>query len=162
MALSIGTKAPEISLLHMGDEGLESVKIGGTTDKPTVLLFFPLAGSGVCTNEMCMVRDDFGGFAADGANVYGVSTDNPFAQKVWAESVAIEVVLLSDFNNEAIEAFDVSDSTFALNGVVQNGVAVRSAWVLDTQGMIVHAQISENPGVIPDMDQVRKVLATLS
>lgn len=159
MALGVGDKAPELSLLHKGEEGLSSVSIGGSREKKTVILFFPLAGSGVCTDEFCSVTEDLSQYSAAGADVYGISIDNPFAQELWAKGSGIDVPLLSDFNLEATRAFGVEDDDFALAGVLQNGIANRSAFVIDESGTIIHADVSENPGIIPDFDAVKAAVS---
>ncbi len=162
MSLKIGDRAPDIELLQMTADGLRTISLSDSRGKPLVLFFFPLAGSGVCTKEMCDVTEKWASFTAEGATIYGVSADNPFAQELWIRAHNIQVPMLSDYNHVATRAFDVVDTTFALDGMVQEGVAERSVFVIDAEGVIVHVQVSENPGVLPDLDAVENALAELA
>jgi peroxiredoxin len=86
MALSVGTKAPDFTLKRKTADGVEDVNLSKNFgDKNTVLLFFPLAFTGVCTEEMCSVSQGIQSYADLNAEVYAVSVDSPFAQEAWAE-----------------------------------------------------------------------------
>ena len=162
MSLNVGDRAPELELIQKTDDGLKSVPIGAGCGNTQVLFFYPLAGSGVCTKEMCDITESWSSFTAGDALVYGISGDNPFAQELWTNAHGIRVPMLSDYNHEAVKEFGVEDDSFKLEGVVQVGVAQRSVFVIDNEGTIAHVEVSENPGVIPDLDAVRKVVADLA
>jgi aconitate hydratase len=99
MPIAIGTKAPDFTLKTKTADGLKDVKLSDNFGKKqTVLLFFPLAFTGVCTQEMCDVSAGLGDFAGLDAEVYGISVDSPFAQEAWAKQSKITVTLLSDLN----------------------------------------------------------------
>ena len=104
MALSVGTKEPDFTLKTKTEEGLEDVTLSGNLGQhQTVLLFFPLAFTGVCVQEMCGVRDDLSAYDDLGAKVYGISVDSPFSLEVMARQENINFPLVSDFNKDVAE-----------------------------------------------------------
>src|SRR5476649_2258596 len=97
MPLKIGTSAPEFTLKTKTAQGLEEIKLSDNFGKKnTVLLFFPLAFTGVCTQEMCDVSAGLGGYSDLDAEVIGVSVDSPFAQEAWARKEKFGITLASD------------------------------------------------------------------
>src|ERR1700737_204455 len=100
MALSIGTKAPDFALSSKTPDGIKLVKLRDNFGKKnTLLLFFPMAFTGVCTTEMCDISQGLNGYTNLNAAVYGISGDNPFAQEAWAKKENISVPLLSDYEH---------------------------------------------------------------
>ncbi len=86
MAISVGTKAPDFTLKSKQASGLVDVKLSNNLgQKNTVLLFFPLAFTSVCTKEMCDLTAGLNAFAGLGTDIIGVSVDSPFAQEAWAK-----------------------------------------------------------------------------
>lgn len=158
MAVQIGDQAPKVTLLHKAPEGVQKVSIGEATDKNVVLLFFPAVGTSVCTEEMCGVTEDWDSYKSLDADVYGVSVDSPFAQEVWAKANNIAVPLLSDFNKEAITAFDTKYDVWVPGTFDMNGVAKRSAFVINKEGKVIYADILENAGEMPDLQKVKDAL----
>ena len=120
-------------------------------DGPVVLAFFPGAFTSVCTGEMTTFRDRLDGLADAGASLYGVSIDSPFSLGEFAEQNELNFPLIGDTNKEVIEAYDVV-MDFADLGI--SGVAKRSVFVIDDDGEITYAWISDDPGVEPDYDEV--------
>src|SRR4026207_34187 len=104
MPLAIGTKAPSFTLKSKKADGLADVP-SPTPGKPPVILFFPLAFTGVCTDEMCSVSQGLADYA--GADVVAVSVDSPFAQEPWAKASHTSLPLVSDLNKEATDAYGV-------------------------------------------------------
>ena len=99
MALQKGEKAPDFTLKRKTAEGLEDVSLSGNIGtRQTVLLFFPLAFTEVCTNEMCDVSENLGEYDSLEASVYAISVDSPFTQEGWAQANGISLPILSDFN----------------------------------------------------------------
>src|SRR5882762_7745378 len=99
MAISVGTKAPDFTLKSKQATGLVDVKLSNNFGKKnTVLLFFPLAFTGVCTKELCDVTAGLGQFSGMNAEVIAVSVDSPFAQEAWAQKEKIGFTLASDLN----------------------------------------------------------------
>lgn len=158
MALKIGSTAPDFTLKTKTAGGLEDVTLSKNFgQKATVLLFFPLAFTSVCTDEMC---DKTGGIAAFrnlNAEVYGISIDSPFAQEAWAKKENITVTLLSDLDKKVIKAYDVVFPQIA--GIGDS--AARSVFVIDKTGKIVHAEQTPTPKDLPDFEAVKTVLAKL-
>jgi peroxiredoxin len=158
MALKIGSAAPDFTLKTMTANGLEDVTLSKNFGvKPTVLLFFPFAYTGVCTDEMC---DKTGGIAAFrnlNAEVYGISVDSPFAQEAWAKKENITVPLLSDLDKKVITAYDVVFPQIAGIG----DASARAAIVIDQAGKVVYAEQTPTPKDLPDFEAVKAVLAKL-
>src|SRR5471032_67988 len=106
MPLAPGSKAPDFTLKTKTAEGLKDVKLSDNFGKKqTVLLFFPLAFTGTCTQEMCDVSAGLDQYAGLNAAVYGISVDSPHAQLAWAKESRITVPLLSDLNKTAAKAY---------------------------------------------------------
>src|SRR5215471_8314998 len=104
MALSVGTKAPDFTLKSKQSAGLVEVKLSNNFGKKnTVLLFFPAAFTGVCTQEMCDISGGLGAYSGLNADVIAISVDTPFAQEAWAQKEKIQLTLASDLNKEVIK-----------------------------------------------------------
>ncbi len=158
MPLKTGTSAPDFTLKTKTENGLEDVKLSDNFGKgPTVLLFFPLAFTGVCTQEMCDVSGGIAGYESLGAAVYGISIDSPFAQEAWAKQNNIKIKLLSDLNKVVIKLYDVVFPMLAGVG----DTAARAAFVIDKNGTIVHAEQTPTPKDLPNFEAVRTALAKL-
>src|SRR5579884_860211 len=101
MPLAVGTQAPDFTLKSKNASGLVDVKLSDNFGKKnTVLLFFPLAFTGVCTSEMCDISAGLNAYTGMNADVIGVSVDSPFAQEAWAQKEKIGITLASDLNKE--------------------------------------------------------------
>lgn len=156
MALATGTKAPDFTLKTKNDEGLAEVTLSGNFgQKSTVLLFFPFAFTSVCQDEMCSVSQGYEEYEKLDAIVYGISVDAPFSQEAWAKANDITVTLLSDFNKEVAGAYDVLYGD--LLGL--RGVAKRSAFVINKDGVITFSWSSEDPHDLPPFDELKAALA---
>lgn len=154
MALQPGTKAPDFALPRHSDFK-EKVQLSDRLGRgPIVLVFFPMAFTGVCTAEVCDFRDALGDFAEVGGEVYGISGDSPFTLKAFAEQNQLTYALLSDYNHEAVKLFDVQDPDF----LGFQGVARRSVFVLDAAGVVRYSWVAPNPGVKPDIAEVREAV----
>ncbi|HEX4141391.1 MAG TPA: redoxin domain-containing protein [Candidatus Methylacidiphilales bacterium] len=158
MPLKIGTSAPDFTLKTKTENGLEDIKLSDNFGKgATVLLFFPLAFTGVCTQEMCDVSGGISAYESLGATVYGISVDSPFAQEAWANREKITIKLLSDLNKSVIKLYDV---VFPLLAGVGD-TAARAAFVIDKNGTIIHAEQTPTPKDLPNLEAVRAALAKL-
>ncbi|MFP4282748.1 MAG: redoxin domain-containing protein [Opitutales bacterium] len=159
MALTTGTKAPDFTLKTKTAEGFEEVTLSSNFgERKTLLLFFPLAFSSVCTDELCSVSGGLNEFTGAGAAVYGISIDSPFALEAFAKQAEITIPLLSDFNKDVSKAYDVLDQNFAPGALGLEGVAKRSAFVVDQHGVIAFAWSSDNPKDLPPFDDVKAAL----
>ena len=154
MPLSVGSKAPSFTLKSKNADGLTDVVIPAA-GKTTVLLFFPLAYTGVCTDEMCSVSQGLDAFT--GAEVVAVSVDSPFAQEAWAKANNISVTLVSDLNKDAANAYGVLFKGLAGIG----DTSARAAFVIDATGTIRYAEQTPTPKDLPDFDAVKGTLASL-
>tara|TARA_B100000963_G_scaffold350581_1_gene361013 strand:+ start:309 stop:776 length:468 start_codon:yes stop_codon:yes gene_type:complete len=155
MTLSVGTTAPDFTLKTKTPEGLSEVSLSSHKESSSVvLLFFPFAFTGVCTEETCSVRDDLSAYENLNAKVYGISVDSPFAQEAMALKENLNFPLLSDFNKETSLAYGVLYEDF----IGFKGVSKRSAFVISKDGEILFAWSSEDPKQLPDFEAIKGVL----
>lgn len=159
MALPVGTKAPDFTLKSMGQNGLEDITLSANHGvQATVLLFFPLAFTGVCTQEFCDVTAGLKSYAELNADVIGISVDSPFAQEAWAKREKISIKLASDLNKDVIKAYDVVFPMLAGVG----DTAARAAYVIGKDGIIYYSEQTPTPKDLPSFESIRQVLAKLS
>ena len=159
MALPVGSKAPNFTLKSMGPNGLEDLTLGANFGvQPTVVLFFPLAFTGVCTKEMCDVTAGLKKYQDLNADVIGVSVDSPFAQDAWAKKESIAIKLASDLNKEVIRAYDVLFPGLAGIG----DTAARAAFVVGKDGMIYYSEQTPTPKDLPRFEKIEQVLRSLA
>lgn len=158
MALAIGTKAPDFTLKSQAADGLVDVTLSANFGKQaTVLLFFPLAFTSVCTQELCDVTAGLGKFSDLKAEVLGISVDSPFAQGAWAKKEGITIKLLSDLNKTVTHAYDVVFPGLAGIG----DTSARAAFVIDSAGLIVYSEQTATPKDLPDFAKIEAALAAL-
>ncbi len=158
MPIAVGTKAPDFTLKTKDANGLRDVTLSANFGKKnTVLVFFPLAFTGVCTQELCDVSQGLGNFADLGAEVIGISVDSPFAQEAWAKKENIGVTLVSDLDKKTGEAYDV-----LFPGLAGIGTSTaRAAFVVDKHGVIQYAEQTPTPKDLPNFAAVKEALAKL-
>ena len=155
MALSVGSKAPDFTLKSKTATGLADVKLSNNFgSKNTVLLFFPLAFTGVCTKEMCEISAGMNAYTGMNADVIGVSVDSPFAQEAWAQKEKISITLASDLNKETTKAYDVVFPMLAGVG----DTSARAAFVIDKQGVIRYSEQTPTPKDLPNFTAVKDAL----
>ena len=156
-----GSKAPDFTVVTLGAEGPATWTLSeNLSEGPVVLLFVPMAFTGVCTEEFCAVSAGLGDYEALGARVFGISGDNPFAQAAWAEKEGIKIPLLSDYEHEVAKAYGVAYESFLPEkNLIMGGVAKRSAFVIDREGVVRHVEVCESPGDLPDFEAVKAALA---
>jgi peroxiredoxin len=155
MALEKGSKAPLFTLKSKTTEGLVDFSLESNLGKKkTVLLFFPLAFTSVCQDELCSVSAGLERYEKVNAEVWGISVDSPFSQEAFARQAGIKVPLLSDFNKEVSAAYDVLYAD--LLGF--KGVSKRSAFVIDEEGAVAYAWSSDNPMDLPPFEEVEAAL----
>jgi glutaredoxin-dependent peroxiredoxin len=148
MALSIGDKAPDFTLPETMETTWKLSEHIGTNN--IVLLFFPLAFSSNCREELCAIRDGFREFQGLDATVVAVSIDSPFVLAKFKEDLGLQFPLLSDFNKKVAPAYGAFHETL---GPLE-GVAKRSAFIIDKAGKIAYEWISDDPGVLPDVAEI--------
>ncbi|TAL60325.1 MAG: redoxin domain-containing protein [Bacteroidetes bacterium] len=155
MPITIGQKAPNFNL---PDQDKNMVSLEGLKGKNVVLLFFPAAFTGVCTKEMCQTRDELATFNGMNAQVFGISVDMLFSLGKFREANNINFQLLSDFNKEAIKAYEVVNESFSVG---YKGVAKRASFVIDKNGNVVFAEVLPAPGDYPNFDGIKKALEAI-
>lgn len=163
MTLSIGSKAPDFTLSTKTSDGPKRITLSENFGKKsTLLLFFPMAFTGVCTKEMCDISNGIREYQQLDATVYGISGDNPFAQESWAQKEGITVPLLSDYDHEIAKAYGVAYESFLPQvGLGMSGVPKRSAFIVDKNGVIQYAESSDDPKQLPDFAAILAKLAEL-
>jgi glutaredoxin-dependent peroxiredoxin len=155
MPIAVGTRAPDFTLKTKTADGLKDIKLSDNFGhKATVLLFFPLAFTGVCTQEMCDQTGGLGEYEKLGATVYGISVDSPFAQEAWSKANKIGITLLSDLNKNTIKAYDVVFPM--LSGV--GDTAARAAFVIGKDGTVKYAEQTATPKDLPNFPAVKAAL----
>lgn len=154
MAINTGDKAPLFSLQNTSGEhvSLKSFLDDGESD--TLLLFFPLAFSGVCTDELCTVRDNMKLYNSLNADVIGISVDSFFTLKEFKKANNLNFTLLSDFNKEVSESYGVLDPDF----FGMKGVSKRSAFVIGSDGIVKYGEVLDDAENQPDFRAIQKVL----
>ncbi len=151
MPVTIGQKAPNFTL---PDTGKKQTSLSDFAGKKVVLVFYPGAFTGVCEKEMCTFRDSLTEFNSMNAQVIGISVDSPFANKGFAEKNGITFPLLSDYTRNVSSQYCGLVNNFA--GLAGLTAANRSVFVIDGSGTVTYSWISENPGVEPPYDEVKK------
>ena len=159
MSIKVGDHAPDFSLVGLGEGGPEVVTLSKMTGEQNILiLFVPMAFTGVCTQEFCDISAGLGAYSDLNCKVLGISGDNPFAQAAWAEKEGITIPLLSDFNKEVSAAYGAQFED--LMGF--KGIAKRSAFVVDGGGTIRYASVSDDPKILPDFAAIKACLQSLN
>jgi peroxiredoxin len=147
--LTPGTQAPEFALEFRPRK--PRVKLADYRGKkPVVLLFFPVAFSAVCTDEMCTVAESYARWEKLDAEVLGISVDSPYANEQFAEHCGATFPILSDFNRDVIRAYGVLNPDF--HGL--KDVAYRSAFVIDREGKVAYSWASEDASVMPPFEEI--------
>jgi peroxiredoxin len=152
MAVAIGQKAPDFTLFS---SDLKEVSLSDYAGKKVVIHFFPMAFTGVCTTQLCTMRDSFGYYEGLGAEVLGISVDSPFTLAKFKEDNTYQFPLLSDFNKEVSQAYGAYYDEFVFN---LKGVSKRAAFVVNENQEIIYAEVLESAGDLPDFDAIRTVV----
>ena len=156
MAIPVGSKAPDFTLKSKQASGLVDVKLSNNFGKKnTVLLFFPLAFTSVCTKEMCDLTAGLNAYAGLNADIIGVSVDSPFAQEAWAQREKIGITLASDLNKEVAKKYDVMLQMLAGIG----DASARAAFVIDKNGVVQYSEQTPTPKDLPNFEAIKAVLA---
>ena len=157
MAVEIGHPAPGFTLY---DQDRNERSLAEFKGKNVVLAFYPGAFTGVCTTEMCALRDQTGQFNALNAQVLGISVDGPFAQKAWADANNLNFPILSDFNREVVDQYDVALPN--LGGLEGYVAANRAVFIVDKEGVVRYKWLAPSPANEPDYEQIRQELGRLT
>src|SRR5205085_1574348 len=122
--------------------------------KQTVLLFFPMAFTSVCTKEMCTATEDYEAFSNLDAAVYGISADSPFALDAWSKASHMSITLLSDMDSKVIKSYDV----LASDKIGFPGIAMRSAFIVNKDGIITYKWVGNELSDFPDFEEIKDAL----
>lgn len=146
--VKVGDNAPKFEL--MAKPG-EMVNVGEDFGKHNVvLLFMPFAYSGVCTAEVCHMRDNYDAFTKLDARIYGITVDSPFVTDKWRQDENIPFPILSDFNKEVATKYGAIHEQLK----IWKGVAKRAAFVVGKDGKVKYAWVSEDPGKQVNFDEI--------
>lgn len=156
MPIQIGSKAP---LFTLPDDSKNMVSLEDQRGHPVVLLFFPAAFTSTCTEELCIIRDDINFYQDLDARVFGISVDMPYSLAKFKETHGYNIPLLSDFNKEVVQAYDTMYENWSMG---MKGVAKRSAFVLDREGIVRYAEVLEDAGKLPDINAIKEALSLLN
>ena len=158
MAISVGTKAPDFTLKSKNAEGVSDISLSSNIgQKNTVILFFPLAFTGVCTTELCDVTAGLGQYSDLNADVIGISVDSPFAQEAWAQKENIGITLASDLNKKTAADYGV-----LLDDLLGFGAtSARAAFVVDKDGVVQYSEQTPTPKDLPNYDAIKDTLKGL-
>ena len=157
MPIAVGTKAPDFTLKSKSPADVEVKLSNNFGQKNTVLLFFPLAFTGVCTAELCDVTAGLNSYKDLNADVIGISVDSPFAQAAWAQKEKIGITLASDLNKTTTKAYDVVFPMLAGVG----DTSARAAFVIDKAGVVQYAEQTATPKDLPNFAKIKETLASL-
>ena len=158
MAIPVGTKAPDFSLKSKQASGLVDIRLSRNFgQKNTVLLFFPLAFTSVCTQEMCDITSGLSAYAQLNAEVIAISVDSPFAQEAWALKEKIGIPLASDLNKKTAQAY----GTLLPDLLGLGSVSARAAFVIDKDGVVQYSEQTPTPKELPNFQAIRETLAKL-
>jgi peroxiredoxin len=155
MAITVGQAAPDFTL---PDNENNPVTLSGLKGKNVLLLFFPKAFTSVCTKELCSVRDNMSRYEAVNAHVLGISVDTVSDLARYKEENNYNFQLLSDHNKAVSISYDSIYYDQALNIPT---VSKRSAFIIDTEGVVRHAEVLEDGHQIPDFEKINAVLDSL-
>ncbi len=157
MPIAVGTKAPDFTLKSKSPTDADVTLSKNFGSKNTVLLFFPLAFTSVCTSELCDVTAGLNAYQDLNTDVIGISVDSPFAQQAWAQKEKIGITLASDLNKATVKAYDVGFPMLAGIG----DTAARAAFVIDKNGVVQYAEQTPTPKDLPNFNAIKEVLAKL-
>lgn len=153
MSVTLNQPAPDFTL-HNTEK--QPVTLSSLRGHKVVLYFFPAAFTGVCTKELCAVRDDLASYNSVNAKVFGISTDTLFTLGKFKEEQGYNFDLLADYNKEVCNLYGAQYEDFVFG---MKGTAKRSAFVIDENGIVKYAQVNESAGDLPDFDAVKAALA---
>jgi peroxiredoxin len=155
--IKVGQKAPDFTL---SDTDLKPRSIKDFLNKKVVLVFYPGAFTSVCTKEMCAFRDSLARLSTLKAQIVGISVNDPFSNRGFAEKNMLSFPLLSDYNREVVGIYGVVATNFA--GLKGYTAAKRSIFIIDMKGIIRYVWVSEDPKIEPNYKEIEKALEEIT
>jgi peroxiredoxin len=156
MSIQIGQAAPDFTLF---DTEKNPVQLSSCKGQKVLLLFFPQSFTGVCTKELCSVRDNIALYNGADAKVFGISVDSVFTLGKFKEEQNLNFPLLSDFNKVVSEKYGSIYHDWILD---MKGVSKRSAFVIDREGNVQYAEVLDNAGEVPNFEKINALLNELA
>jgi peroxiredoxin len=154
--IKVGDKAPDFTL---PDTDMKPRKLNEFLGKKVVLAFFVGAFTSVCTKEMCAFRDSMARLIDLKAQVIGISVNDPFSNKAFAEKNRLTFPILSDYNRQVIKTYGVETPDFG--GLKGYTVAKRSIFIVDKNGVVRYVWTTEDPTIEPDYREIEKALENI-
>jgi peroxiredoxin len=150
--IAVGDQAPDFTLKDQNNEDFTLSSFRGT--RAVLLIFYPLAFTGICTGELCAVRDDLSTFQNDDVQVVSISVDSPYSHKIFSEREGYEFPLLSDFwpHGAVATAYGVFNEDV--------GFANRGTFLVDKVGIVRFAEMN-SPGDGRDAQAWRDAIESL-
>ena len=152
MPIQIGQAAPNFTLFNTEKK---EISLSDFKDKNVVILFFPLAFTGVCTAELCNIRDNYNVYTSLNTEVLGIAVDSLFTLEQFKIQQNYNFDLLSDFNKTASKDYNTLYDSFAFG---MQGVSKRSAFVIDKNGILQYAEVLEDAGKQPNFEAIKSCL----
>jgi mycoredoxin-dependent peroxiredoxin len=151
MAPQVGSEAPDFTLRNQNNEEVTLSEFRGKQN--VLVVFYPFAFSGICTGELCAVRDDIGSFQNDDVQVLAISVDHPFTLKAWSQAQSYDFPLLADFwpHGAVAQAYGVFEEN--------RGMSLRGTFLVDRSGIVRFAEVNQ-PGEARDQGAWKKALAS--
>jgi peroxiredoxin len=156
MSITVGQKAIDFTLFNTDKK---EVKLSDFLGKKVIIHFFPQAFTGVCTTQLCTMRDNLNYYTNLNAVVLGISVDSIFTLGKFKEEQNYNFDLLSDFNKEVSRSYGAIYEDWILN---MKGVSKRSAFVIDSEGTVQYAEVLESAGDLPNFENIQEVVARIS
>jgi peroxiredoxin len=156
LKVKVGQRAPDFTL---PDTNLKPRSLKDFLDRNVVLAFFPGAFTAVCTKEMCVFRDSLAKLNNLKAQVVGISVNDPFSNKAFAEANDLNFPLLSDYNRDVIKLYGVAATDFA--GLKGYMAAKRSIFIVDKENVVRYVWVSEDPRVEPNYKEIEEALGEI-
>jgi mycoredoxin-dependent peroxiredoxin len=152
MSVSVGDRAPEFSL---PDQDKQIVSLADLRGTPVLLVFYPFAFSGLCTGELCQLRDELAAYTDAGVRVLAISTDPVFSLKAFREKEGFDFPLLSDFwpHGATAQAYGVFNE--------KAGMALRATFLLDADGNVTFEQVN-SPGDVREQSAWKDAVQQLA
>ena len=153
MAVEVGSQAPDFTTRNAYGEEVTLSSFRG--EKAVLLVFYPFAFSGICTGELCQVRDELPRYQNDEVQILAVSTDPIYTLKAWAKAEEYEFPLLSDFwpHGAIAQTYGVFNDKL--------GFAVRGTFLIDRDGVVRFTEVN-GPGEARDQGGWQKAIAALA
>ncbi len=151
--VTVGSKAPDFTLF---DTERQERSLSDFAGKKVVLAFYPGAFTSVCTKELCTFRDSMAQLNSLNATIIGISVDSPFANKAFATQNNLEFPLLSDYERAVSNMYGGVHEDFA--GLKGYSASKRAVFVIDEQGVVRYAWVTDTPGTEPPYDEIQQAL----